>query len=140
MSLRVHLKPKPRWAYKPGSGESARERKDERENGSKRAILCARCGHTITNSDQRIRVQGLHKHAQVNPHGYIWHFGCFAHATGCAPDGKPSTEFAWFAGCSWQIEICRGCSLHLGWRFRGGDRDFHGLILDRIVEAETPAP
>jgi hypothetical protein len=105
-----------------------------------RIIVCVRCGRPITTAGDRIEVDGLHEHTQINPHGYIWTFACFAQAPGCVPVGAPSRDFAWFAGTSWQIADCGGCRLHLGWLFSSPERRFHGLISDRIVERDEERP
>ena len=115
-------------------------RQSERADGAGRALVCVRCQRTITTAGDRIEVDGLHEHTQINPHGFIWTFGCFAQAPGCVAVGTPSREFAWFAGHSWQIEDCGGCRLHLGWLFAASERRFHGLIVDRVVEQEEDAP
>lgn len=123
-------------AARPARGAPAARHRAEREEsiGAGRPMVCVRCRRPITTAGDRIDVDGLHEHTQINPHGTIWTFGCFARAPGCVPEGKPSHEFAWFAGHSWQIESCRGCRLHLGWRFSSADRRFHGLIVGRVVE------
>jgi hypothetical protein len=135
----AQLKPKPRWAHKPGSSPEG-ELVEEREPGEDKAIVCARCNYPITTASARMKMLGLHEHSQVNPGGYIWNFGCFVRAPGCYPEGQPSSEFAWFPGFQWQIEICRGCSLHLGWLFSSIDHQFHGLILERIFEMSGEVP
>jgi len=84
-------------------------------------------------------VDGLHEHTQINPHGFIWSFGCFARAPGCVLVGPPSREFAWFAGHAWQLADCGGCRLHLGWFFSSPERRFHGLIVGRVVEEDDSA-
>jgi len=78
-------------------------------------------------------VDGSHEHQCVNPHGLSFHIGCFGWVTGCRVVGAPSAEWSWFPPCRWQIELCGGCREHLGWLFRSADREFHGLILDRLV-------
>ncbi|HLU65386.1 MAG TPA: cereblon family protein [Kofleriaceae bacterium] len=104
--------------------------------GKGRRLVCARCRHPITHERERIEIDGLHERSQVNPHGFVWTFGCWARAPGCDPVGPPSTEFTWFPGHSWQIEQCAGCGAHMGWLFRGPERSFHGLICDRLVPEE----
>ena len=99
-------------------------------------LLCARCRHRITARGEQIEIDGLREHSQVNPHGFVWTFHCFARAPGCAPVGRPSTEFTWFPGHTWQIVQCAGCAWHLGWLFSSPERRFHGLIAGRLVEAE----
>jgi hypothetical protein len=110
-----------------------REKRGPADEEGGRDLLCARCRRVITSEADRIAVDGLHEHTQVNPHGFIWSFGCFARAPGCVPVGPPSREFAWFAGHSWQVEECGGCRTHLGWLFACPDRSFHGLIVGRLV-------
>lgn len=134
----IHHKPKPRWAHKPGSQDTAQDPnvKGERNRGRDPVIVCVRCDAPITSAQARISRFGLHEHSQINPSGFIWNFGCFVHAPGCVARGRPSIEFQWFPGFAWQIEECRGCLLHLGWLFSSEDHQFHGLILDRIVEVE----
>lgn len=134
----LDLKPKPRWAHKPGALDSELdlETNRERARGSESAIVCTRCDYPITCADARITRFGMHEHSQINPSGYIWNFGCFVRAPGCTARGQPSSEFQWFPGFAWQIEECRGCGLHLGWLFSSHDHEFHGLILERIAEVE----
>jgi hypothetical protein len=130
-------------AARPVPGAPAARLRPEREEstgGGGRLLVCARCRHPITTEGERIEIDGLHEHTQINPHGYIWNFGCFASAPGCVPVGRPSHEFAWFAGHWWQIEQCGGCGLHLGWLFGSPERRFHGLIVGRLVEDERPHP
>lgn len=79
-------------------------------------------------------VDGRHEHTFANPSGYLYHIGCFATAHGCRSMGAPSTEFAWFAGHSWLIELCGRCGTHIGWLFQSSERRFHGIVLTRIVE------
>jgi hypothetical protein len=81
-------------------------------------------------------MSGAHEHRFQNPEGYRFHIGCFARAFGCVPLGNPTSEFTWFPGYSWQIELCGGCREHLGWLYQSGSRAFHGLILDRLVELD----
>jgi hypothetical protein len=118
---------------RPVAARPRGERDPARAGGGGRPLVCARCRHPITTDGDRIEIDGLHEHTQINPHGVIWTFGCFASAPGCAPVGGPSREFTWFAGHWWQIEQCGGCGFHLGWLFASPDRRFHGLIVGRIV-------
>lgn len=124
------------------AGRPRDAREPDRAAGSGRRLVCARCGRPITTDGDRIEIDGLHQHTQINPHGVIWTFGCFASAPGCAPVGSPSREFTWFAGHWWQIEQCGRCGFHLGWLFASADRRFHGLIVGRVVDAsggDSPA-
>lgn len=104
------------------------------------AIRCAACGHPITTASQRISVAGAHQHTRLNPHGYVFLFGCFRAAPGCAVAGVPTEEDTWFPGHRWSHALCGACGAHLGWRFDGaGAESFFGLVLERLVE-EDPAP
>jgi len=124
-------------AVSPARAPAGRARSERQSaSGAGRPLVCIRCRRPITTAGDRIEIDGLHEHTQVNPHGFIWSFGCFARAPGCVRVGPPSREFAWFAGHSWQIEDCGGCRLHLGWFFSSSGRSFHGLIVGRIVEEE----
>jgi hypothetical protein len=44
--------------------------------------------------------------------------------------------WTWFPGYSWQVELCGHCDEQLGWIYRSSDADFHGLILDRLIEVK----
>ena len=107
---------------------------DRKDAGLGKPLVCARCKHPITTTAARIEVAGQHEHARKNPHGYEYVFGCFAEAPGCLPVTWPSTEFAWFAGYTWEIGRCERCREHLGWRFASADQVFFGLISDRLVD------
>lgn len=116
-----------------GASDPALDR--EATDGDDRPLVCARCRLPITSEAERIDIDGLHEHTQINPHGVVWSFACFARAPGCAAVGRPSREFTWFAGHAWQIASCGGCAWHLGWRFISEARAFHGLIVGRVVPA-----
>ena len=107
------------------------------DEGDARVLACARCLQPITTTAARTEVGGAHEHTFANPEGYQFHIGCFARATGCAAVGDPSTYWSWFAGYSWQVELCSACGEHLGWLFRAKGHLFHGLVLDRLVEVES---
>ncbi len=98
------------------------------------ALRCAVCDHRISESTDRVERGGAHAHTFVNPHGIAHHIGCFAQAPGCVELGDIETAFSWFPGWSWQIAICGRCHTHLGWIFRLGDEQFHGLILAALRE------
>jgi hypothetical protein len=103
-----------------------------------RVLVCASCLHAITTAGASIEMAGSHAHTFANPHGFVFHIRCFAVAPGCAAASEPSTYFSWFAGYAWKIAVCRGCGEHLGWLFLSDDSRFHGLIADRLAEAEGP--
>jgi hypothetical protein len=99
------------------------------------AIRCRACGMKITSVDQKITVNGGHRHTFANPHGIVYEIGCFQSANGCAQAGPTSGEFTWFNGYRWRISVCCGCVTHLGWFFASpGGAAFYGLIVSRLVE------
>jgi hypothetical protein len=112
------------------------EKRDAPGDDAGRALVCVACLQAITHSGARIEMSGGHAHTFSNPHGIVFHIGCFAVAPGCGPASEPSTLHTWFPGYAWQIAVCRGCGEHLGWLFRSLDSRFHGLILDRLTETE----
>jgi hypothetical protein len=114
------------------------EKRETPVDESGRVLLCVRCLQAVTTTGARIEISGRHAHTFANPHGFVFHIGCFAVAPGCAAVGEPTTDFTWFPRFAWQIATCQGCREHLGWIFRSTDSRFHGLILDRLVEAEGP--
>lgn len=98
-------------------------------------ILCRQCRQAITRPDDRLSIQGAHRHTFANPHGIVFDIGCFRSVMGCGYAGAASDEFTWFAGYHWRVCYCRMCLTHLGWIFgsKTGD-NFHGLILDKLIE------
>jgi hypothetical protein len=94
--------------------------------------VCAACELRITSADVRVERGGAHEHTFVNPGGYVHHIGCFATAPGCVHAGAPETAFSWFPGWTWQIAECGRCRIHLGWIFRSGGDQFHGLLVERL--------
>ena len=97
-------------------------------------ILCRNCHYTITKPQERIEIDAAHCHTFANPNGYLFEIGCFRNADGCAATGIKTNEFTWFSGYTWQVGVCRRCSIHLGWRFQSMLDYFYGLILDRLTE------
>ena len=118
----------------PLGGAPRAESEDALDDGEGSPPLrCACCGRAITRAAFRIEVDGSHVHDRTNPGGFAFRIGCFAVAD-CRAASTPTTEHTWFPGYAWEIVHCPACDIHLGWRFVGGDRAFHGLILDRLVE------
>lgn len=106
----------------------------EDEEGERR-LRCAACRRPLTRLRERIDVQGAHAHTRTNPHGFVFRFGCFRHAEGCAQVGEATAEWSWFKGFEWRIVLCAGCRMHVGWFFQAPDGEgFHGLVLDRLVQ------
>jgi hypothetical protein len=120
----------------------ARETVTETTGGGGAAWLaCGRCGHRIAPLSARTEVAGQHVHTRINPHGYVWRFGCFSAAPGARDATPPTTDHTWFAGHAWQLANCGRCDVHLGWRFlpsEGGASGFFGLVLEMLVEVDVP--
>jgi hypothetical protein len=104
------------------------------EGRHRHRLRCAQCGHSITEAEQRIVVEGAHAHRHRNPAGQVFEIGCFRVAPGCSHSGEATAEFTWFAGYRWDIAWCQQCGTHVGWRYSSVQLDgFHGLILDRLT-------
>lgn len=116
----------------------AREAPSPHESGDhdRRVLACARCQRVITSMVERTEMNGAHEHVFVNPDGQRFRIGCFADARGLLRVGPASLEWTWFAGCTWQSEVCAGCRDFLGWLYRQGEHRFHGLVLDGLIEIE----
>jgi hypothetical protein len=105
------------------------------ETEKERWINCKNCGQHITNRNQRIKIEGAHKHAFANPSGIVFEIGCYSNAIMVQKVGEPTNNFTWFPGFLWEIVICKRCSQHLGWYFSRIPLDgFWGLITDSIRE------
>ena len=103
-----------------------------------RWLRCAACGEPIVRETARLVVNGSHEHSFLNPSGLRFIVGCWSSAPGCLSDGERSTVWTWFPGFAWQVEVCRSCSVHLGWSFHAGST-FYGLIRDRLVGSSLAA-
>jgi hypothetical protein len=111
------------------------------DGDDRRVVVCAACDHLVARVADRIEVAGREHHTCVNPAGFVYHIACYRHAPGCGGHGPFVPEHSWFAGYSWQIRTCLGCSTHLGWAFVSDDSSaapFHGLIRDRVRERDQP--
>lgn len=136
LQVRPYGIPATRHCLEIGAFELGAQRRDagaETRRGPRRRLRCARCGHAITEAEQRIVVGGSHAHRFANPSGWVYEIGCFRDAAGCSTVGDPVAEHTWFAGYRWQIAVCAQCGGHLGWRYRGREAIFHGLILERLT-------
>lgn len=105
----------------------------DRDDAEKREFLrCTECHYAITRKSDRIQINEHHQHVFANPHGYIFHIGCFAQAPGCVIASEETSYFSWFPGYAWQIALCGQCLTLLGWAFRSSESQFFGLILDKL--------
>jgi hypothetical protein len=128
------------WLLFEAGGEKRRKvtaEVSDRDRNRRGVLICAACRTVITRERARIEINGGHEHSFFNPHGIIFHIGCFSEAPGCRPDGPFSGDFSWFPGYQWQIVHCRNCITHLGWSFRAGiGTPFFGMILNRLTSGE----
>ena len=114
------------------------EEAEEKESGPENYILCRQCHQVVTTNDDRMAMEGSHRHTFANPHGIVFEIGCFKSIIGCGYAGPLSDEFTWFKGYGWRIAVCGMCLTHLGWLFvSGSGNSFHGLILDRLIEPRS---
>jgi hypothetical protein len=104
------------------------------ERDPEAVLLCFNCRRVVTHADQRIEVDGHHRHSRMNPHGLSFVFGCFGEAPGVKTFGDAYAEHSWFTGFRWRIVLCAACQQHLGWRFEGSGI-FYGLLLARLIPA-----
>ncbi len=126
-------------ASAPADRTGAAEVDHDQEEGQRpeRVVVCASCGHPVAKVADRIEMDGRHRHTCVNPASYVYRIGCYRRAAGCIGEGSWSDLYTWFAGTFWQLACCARCGIHLGWAFTGEREDFHGLIVDRIVEQDA---
>jgi uncharacterized C2H2 Zn-finger protein len=101
-----------------------------------RVLACARCRRPITTRAAQTEVNGSHVHTFDNPDGDRFRIACFSDADGLLRVGPSTREWTWFAGYTWQVQVCAGCRVQLGWLYRCGEHRFHGLILDGLVELD----
>ena len=137
------VEPTPVWCFKrpedPRAPAETPEIEDQTaDRGRGHILVCRRCRAPVTDQGAAIEVSDSHEHYFVNPHGYDFRIGCFALAPGCIGHGPATGEFTWFPGYTWQMASCRGCTQHLGWRFRSPRQNFFGLILDRLLTLDEP--
>jgi hypothetical protein len=104
--------------------------------GPGRVLVCAKCQNPVTHNSAMIAVDGSRTHVFTNPDGDRFRIGCFAEARGVFGVGPPTLEHTWFAGFTWQVELCARCQDQLGWLYRSGDAAFHGLILTQLLELD----
>ncbi len=98
-------------------------------------LICSHCSSAITTDREAVTVNGQHEHAFFNPAGIAFEIRCFRRAPGCRIQGKPTTEFSWFQGYSWQFAHCNNCLLQLGWFFQSArqQKTFFGLMSSKVI-------
>ena len=110
-----------------------------RQEEEEETLYCFICGQIITQTRERIPVEGAHKHTFTNPGGYRFEIGCFRQAQGCEQAGEFTDFYSWFDGYSWRYAVCGSCRAHLGWVYQGED-SFFGLVLDRLLTSKESFP
>jgi hypothetical protein len=124
-----------RGKKEPGPGDVPDP--DTHDNAAAReekSLLCSRCRTVVTGRQHTASINDSHIHTFFNPAGLVYEIACFRQARGCALHGRPTDEFSWFAGCTWQYAVCTTCQVHLGWFFSAPDDSFYGLITSRLIE------
>lgn len=109
-----------------------REQDSEQADEAVRPIQCAQCRFPLTTTQETAFVNSRHRHVFFNPAGLVFDIRCFYQAPGIQVVGTKNSEFSWFSGFLWQVGLCRGCGVHLGWFFTGPG-NFHALIADRFI-------
>jgi hypothetical protein len=99
------------------------------------ALLCASCGHPVTNVSEKVDIRGRHDHA-FSYYRQVVRLGCFRDAPGCRSVQGVSHGYTWFRGYAWQIQVCKNCFTQLGWKYISPDDTFYGLIFGTLREAE----
>ena len=97
-------------------------------------ILCKDCMTTITSQKYAISIHGSHIHHFTNPAAILYTIRCFSSAHGCITGGELSSEFTWFEDFLWCYALCSACMSHLGWFYVNENKNFYGLIADRLFE------
>jgi hypothetical protein len=112
------------------------EKKTDADAGTDDAIYCAQCGHLLTRMRWAVDMDG-HERVFINPAGRVFRISCFKEAPGADDEGTPTEEYSWFPGYAWNLAICRGCGVHLGWRFEGTavPAVFFGLIKSALTQS-----
>ena len=117
---------------KKNKGKTKKE--NQKKSEEEKYILCLQCENKISRPIYRMSHQGSFDHTFLNPAGDLFHIGCFEQANGCVVLGVPSSEWAWFHGCQWQVAVCGQCLTHLGGFFQSEkESPFFGLILDALI-------
>ncbi|XP_058811692.1 protein cereblon-like [Topomyia yanbarensis] len=99
------------------------------------AFCCKKCDCRIANYTDMFAMskQGV-SISYCNPSGFV-HETLTVYRTvekTTRTTSKPSTDFSWFPGYSWQIAICNRCNNHIGWKYIATKRSnkpkkFYGL-------------
>jgi hypothetical protein len=118
---------------KKNSSRTGPHNREEKQDET--PLICSHCSAAITTAGQAVAVNGQYEHAFFNPAGIAFEIRCFRLAPGCRLQGKPTTEFSWFQGYSWQFAHCDTCLMQLGWFFMSVEKEktFFGLMTGRVI-------
>ena len=108
---------------------------EDDEKMRKRRLICAACGHPVTEVSEKIKVRGRHDHA-FRYYNDVVRLGCFRNAQGCVGVERISNGYSWFRGYAWQIQLCRHCYSQLGWKYMSEDDSFYGLVFKTLRQEE----
>lgn len=109
---------------------------DSRANPRK-PVLCRSCLNYLTDTNQKMNVNGSYQHSFINPAEHVFDIGCFKEVQGCIVKGTPLLRHSWFQGYAWSYCHCSSCNLHIGWQFSNINMNvFYGLILNCLYEPD----
>lgn len=114
-------------------GRPAEDPADGPDSKTGKAVLCRTCRAVVTGRDREISVNGKHLHTFFNPAGIVYEIRCFSAAPGCINHGRPTDEFTWFTGHTWEYSLCATCFDHLGWFYTSSGPSFFGLINSKLI-------
>jgi hypothetical protein len=97
------------------------------------SILCANCLANITSQEFLFFVDGRNVFRFTNPSGITFLIRLFSKAVGSVEKEIPTEQFSWFPGFSWNFAHCQKCETHLGWKYYSRDKNFFGLIENKIL-------
>ena len=116
--------------------ESASAAEDETAFRQQRWV-CIACDTFIVSAEALTDICKKPYHTFANPAGEVFSIGCFTTWHNLAAVGSVTKAFTWFPGYGWQVMVCEGCGLHLGWAYSDMANDrfvnrFVGLIMNRL--------
>lgn len=99
-------------------------------------LLCGFCHAPIVRIHDTLPAGENQPFRYVDSDGIPLQVGCYRQAPGCDIVGQAVPAPLRFRGFSQQLAVCGDCNEHLGWHYqRGEQRDFFGLILDKLIRA-----
>jgi hypothetical protein len=96
-------------------------------------LLCAACGHPVTNVGEKTDIFGRHAHA-FPYFNQVVQLGCYLNAPGALGVERISYGYSWFRGYAWQIQVCEKCYTQLGWKYSSPTDSFFGLVFKTLRE------